>query len=51
MELLDHSIGDQHLNPRQQCFVLECRDGNGVNIMKIIWLHRPNVIAEAASEN
>src|SRR5207237_5983717 len=27
------------------------RDGNVVNIVKIVWLHRPNVIAEAASEN
>lgn len=36
---------------REKRLVFEGRNGNGVNVAQIIWLDRPNVIAEATAQD
>ena len=36
---------------RDERLVFEGRNGKGVNIAQVIWLHRPNVIAKAAAQD
>ena len=35
---------------REESFVFEGRNGNGVNVAQIIWLYRPNLIAKATPQ-
>ncbi len=50
LELLDHSASSKHLDARDQRFIFESRYGDGVHILQVIWLYRPNVIAETTGE-
>src|SRR6266700_805242 len=36
---------------REESFVFEGRNGNGVNVAQVIWFDRPNVIAKAATQD
>ena len=50
MQLFDYSIGDQNFNAWDQSAIFESRHRDGVNVTQIVWLHRPDVIAKAATQ-
>jgi hypothetical protein len=48
--LLDHGIGHQHFNSRDQSLVCECWNRDRLNIAQIIRFNRPNRVAKAAEK-
>ena len=50
LQLLNYSVSDQNFDARDQSTIFESRDCDGVNVTKIIWLYRPDVIAKATTK-